>query len=287
MSLTWSVSPLLFGGGWLTLRWFTVFWLFELVFGFWLLSRQVRRGGGEESDAADLAVHLYLGLLLGARLGEALFYNLDLTMTDPAWVLRLSTGGISSHGAVVGAATAAWLYARRRSLSSLDVTDRSTLSFAAAAITHRIANLFNSEIVGKPTHAAWGMRFPSYDALGDAPLRHPSQLYEAAMGVALVALIFAADRHWQRERRPRGALTGLALCSYFLGRFAVEFWKAPQPGEAVGALLNVGQWLSIPFVATGAVVLWVSLSRKQAAGFRLHERTERGAPSVDDAPASA
>lgn len=163
-SVTWSVSPFLLRVGGLNVRWFNVFWLCELVLGFWLLARQIRRGGGDDEEAADLAVYAWFGLILGARLSEGLFYNRGIVLNEPAWLLRFASGGISSHGAVLGTGLAVWLFARRRSLACLDVTDRLVFSFGAAAIVHRIASLFNSEIVGKPTDGSWGVRFPFFDA---------------------------------------------------------------------------------------------------------------------------
>ncbi len=273
-SLTWSVSPFIVDG----LRWFTLFWVGELVVGAWLLARQLRRGGGDDADAADLAVYAWLGLFLGARLGEMLFYSLDVAIADPAWILRLGTGGISGHGAVIGAVLAARLYASRRSLAALEVTDRLVFSFAAGAVLHRLGSWFNSDVVGKPTDGSWGVSFPYYDQDGELLLRHPSQLYESALGVALFWLLFLADRHWGREQRPRGALTGLALFAYFSGRFAVEFLKARQQGDVAGSLLNQSQWLSLPFIVVGAVVLRRSLRRGHDAGWRLLEETSPGAP---------
>jgi phosphatidylglycerol:prolipoprotein diacylglycerol transferase len=242
-----------------------LFWCFELVLGFWLLSRQIRRGGGDDEEAADLAVHVWFGLVIGARAGEVLFYHWQRAVAEPAWILRLATGGISSHGAVVGSGLAVLLYTNRRSLAFLDVTDRLAFSFGAAAIIHRIANLFNSEIVGKPTDGSWGLRFPYYDGQG-APFRHPSQLYEALLGALVVCILWAADRHWGREQRPRGIMTGLALTTYFAGRCLVELVKDPQATETFGGVLNMGQLLSLPLLAAGLFLTWRSLHAKPQAG---------------------
>lgn len=287
-SLTWSVSPFILQSDGLTLRWFNLLWVSELVVGYWLLARQIRRGGGEDVDAADLAVHVWIGLTVGARLGEVVFYSLDHALSDPGWIFRFWTGGISSHGAVVGSALAVLVYARRRALPPGEVTDRLVFSFGAGAVLHRIASLLNSEVVGKPTDGSWGVRFPLYDeGLESAPLRHPSQLYEALLGAVLLGVLYLANRRWGEEQRPRGALTGLALVCYFAGRFAVEFLKEPQAGEVAGALLNHGQWLSVPFVAVGTQLLRRSLRHPQPAGWRLREGPSAGAPSADDAPPSS
>jgi phosphatidylglycerol---prolipoprotein diacylglyceryl transferase len=263
----WNISPYLARGeGW-NLRWFTLFWCFELALGYWLLARQIRRGGGDDEDAADLAVHVWLGLVVGARIGEVLFYHWQLALSDPAWILRLATGGISSHGAVIGSGLAVLLYTNRRSLAFLDVTDRLAFSFGAAAIIHRVANLFNSEIVGKPTDGRWGLRLPHYDG-ENAPFRHPTQLYEALLGALVVCCLWAADRHWGGERRPRGIITGLALTTYFTFRILVELLKEPQANETFGGVLNMGQLLSLPLLGAGLLLTWRSLHAKPLAGWR-------------------
>lgn len=272
--LTWSVSPFAWG----SVRWFTLLWISELLACYWLLARQVRRGAGSDEDASDLAVYLWFGLLIGARLGEGLFYNLDQLSSDPSWLLKLGGGGLSGHGAALGCMVAAWLYARRRALAPLDVTDRVTFAFSAAAIVHRLATFLNSDLVGRPTDGSWGVRFPYSDGTGYAPLRHPTQLYEAALGVLVLSLLWLADQRWNREERPRGALTGLALLSYFAGRFLLDFSREPL-GDSQ-SLLNTGQWLSLPFILAGAMVLLRSFRRRAPAGFRLLEEAPESAPQA-------
>jgi phosphatidylglycerol---prolipoprotein diacylglyceryl transferase len=266
-SFTWNLSPIVASGGGLTLRWFTLFWFSELALGCWALSRQVRRGGGDDEDVADLAAYVWLGLLCGARLGQGLFYDFERMIERPMWLFELATGGLSGHGGALGVVVAVWLFAKRRGMSALGVTDRLCFSAAITATIHRLANLFNSELVGKPTDGSWGIRFPLYDgAFGyegalDGPLRHPSQLYEVAIGLCVLCVLLLCDRLWQREARPRGALTGVLLISYFSARFLIEFLKAPELGESP-SWLNMGQLLSLPFIVAGLYVLAQSLRKR-------------------------
>jgi prolipoprotein diacylglyceryltransferase len=114
----------------------------------------------------------------------------------------------------------------------------------------------------------WGVRFPFYDQVTDGPFRHPSQLYEAALGVMVVCCAWAADRHWGREQRPRGIMTGITLSVYFAGRILVELAKEPQPSETLTGPLNMGQLLSVPLLAAGLFVTWHSLRLRARAGWR-------------------
>jgi phosphatidylglycerol---prolipoprotein diacylglyceryl transferase len=117
--------------------------------------------------------------------------------------------------------------------------------------------------VGKPTDQTWGVSFPRYDHT--LVFRHPTQLYEVLLALGVLALLLAADRRWGREARPRGALTGLFLLAYFCGRFLIEFLKEPEgPWSGV---LNTAQWLSIPGVLIGVIVLQRSVQARRQAGW--------------------
>jgi prolipoprotein diacylglyceryl transferase len=181
-------------------------------------------------------------------------------------VLKVNQGGLSSHGAALGLLVAMWLFTKRRAIALLEGTDRLVPCAALASILMRIGNLFNSEIVGKPTDGSWGIAFPRYHYDGDPVPRHPSQLYEIALGVALLLLLRVMDRRWGSERRPRGALTGLFLVAYSSGRFVVEFWKEH---EGPFWLVSTPQWLSLPGVVLGIVVLVHAFRAPRPAGWRV------------------
>jgi phosphatidylglycerol---prolipoprotein diacylglyceryl transferase len=243
----WGVSPYLTGD----LRWFTAIFVFEQLVGFWLLVREVRRGGGDPQEAGDLGVYVWLGAVVGARLGHELFYESSFGV---ARLFELWRGGLSSHGAAAGILAAAWLFSRRHAVPLTELTDRLVLSVAFAASTHRIASLLNGDSLGAVTDQSWGLRFLS-DLDPDRPLRHPTQLYEALLGWCLLATLGWLGR---RKQRPRGLLTGLLLIGYFGGRALIESWK-----EGFDAAENVtAQLLCLPFGAAGLWVLWRSLARK-------------------------
>ena len=265
-SLIWDVSPTFVALPGFSLRYYGALFTASLYAGYGLLSWQIRRGGGDAEEAADFWVYGMPLLMIGARLGHVLFYDAWL-LGDPVHALNMTQGGMASHGAGLGLALAMYLFTRRRAIPFLEGADRLTFSVAVAAILIRIGNLFNSEIVGKPTDGSWGIAFPRFDVEHHlAPLRHPTQIYEMLLGASVFALLLACDARWGREHRPRGALTGALLVSYFCGRFLVEFWKEPQAGE-LGWLLNMGQMLSIPYALLGVGLLWWSLRVRHSAGW--------------------
>lgn len=241
--------------------------LFVVVFlgGHALLKWQIERAHGPAEDANDFIVYGVLGVLVGARLGHVLFYDLDKALENPAWVLEIWTGGLASHGAVLGLISAMYLFTKRRGISFLEGADRFSFSAALGATLVRIGNLLNSEIVGKETDGTWGFRFPRFDHGPNPPLRHPSQIYEIVLGSTVFALLFLIDKRLGKERRPRGAMISAFFVMYFCGRFVVEFFKE-YDGISPDSPLRMGQILSIPGILLGIYGLnWAFKNRVPAA----------------------
>jgi prolipoprotein diacylglyceryl transferase len=288
---TWNVDPILVRLGPIALRYYSLIFVLVFLGGYWLLKWQIERGGGDEEDAGDFIVYGVLGVLLGSRLGHVLFYDLDKALKDPLWVLRIWEGGLASHGAVVGLILAMWLFTRRRGIPFLEGADRFAFSAALGATLVRIGNFFNSEIVGKLTDQSWGVRLPRFDREPTPPLRHPTQLYEAALGIAVLAILYFADKRLGKEQRPRGALISIFFIFYFTGRFFVEFYKEHQTHEPT-PMLTMGQWLSIPGFLIGVWGLSWSFKARLPASWNPDygdeededEEVEEGDEDDEDAP---
>jgi prolipoprotein diacylglyceryl transferase len=241
--------------------------LFVVVFlgGHALLKWQIERAGGPAEDANDFIVYGVLGVLIGARLGHVLFYDLDKALENPVWVLEIWTGGLASHGAVIGLITAMFLFTKRRGIPFLEGSDRFSFSAALGATLVRIGNLLNSEIVGKKTDGTWGFRFPRFEHEGDAaPLRHPSQIYEIVLGTTVLGMLFLIDKRLGKEKRPRGAMISAFFVMYFCGRFVVEFFKE-YDGISPDSPLRMGQILSIPGILLGVYGLYWSFKTRLPA----------------------
>jgi phosphatidylglycerol---prolipoprotein diacylglyceryl transferase len=255
--LTWDLDPVLLAGS-TPLRYYNLLLAASIVGGFFLWRWQLRRSGRSEALAARFLAYGLIGAIVGARLGHYLLYDLQRLIASPLSLLQLWQGGLASHGAAVGLALALLLFAQRNGLPFADVADRLTFGVALAAVLVRIGNFCNSEIVGRPTDGTWGVRFPRFDLvpLAQVPLRHPSQLYEAGLGLVLLVLLLLVDRH-SGERRRRGLLSALLLVVYFGGRIVVERFKQPE-GIAAGSALTLGQILSLPPLLLGVVwLVWV------------------------------
>ena len=262
--------------------------VFVLVFlgGYVLLNWQVRRGGGGKDDAADFIIYGVLGVLLGARLGHVLFYDLEKAINDPWWVFAIWTGGLASHGAVIGLIYAMYLFTKRKHVPFLEGSDRFAFSAALGATLVRIGNFFNSEIVGRVVPGqTWGVRFPRFDKSPAPPLRYPTQMYEALIGIGVLIALVIFDRALGKEKRPRGAMISLFFALYFPARFTVEFWKEHQVFQE--GTLDMGHYLSIPGAMLGLYGLYWSFKNRLPAGWTPERRGEVDLEEEEEASAEA
>ncbi len=245
----WNIDPVMLDLGFYQLRWYGPLFASGFVMGYFIMARIFRQEGKPEADMEALTLHMIIGTAVGMRLGHCLFYQPDYYLQHPWEILYLWKGGYASHGAVVGILVALWLYSRKR----LDtgqrffwIVDRICVVTALGGAMIRIANFFNSEIVGAPTTVPWAVVFKQLD---NQP-RHPSQLYEAAWYVLSYFILMGVYRRY-RERTPDGLLFGLFLLLVFGFRFAIEFLKADQVAFEAQLPLNMGQLLSVPLILIG------------------------------------
>ena len=174
---------------------------------------------------------------------------------------------MASHGATLGIFLGIWIFCKRNHLPFIWGLDRIAIVAPLSGAIIRLGNLFNSEIVGLPTDAAWGFKFPlcaedrAIEALADVPARHPAQLYEALCYVLVSAFILWLYYRKDLGRRRPGMLFGVAMIGIFLSRFFIEFCKERQVAFEDFLPLDMGQLLSIPFIILGMVMITVALKR--------------------------
>jgi len=265
---TWNIDPALFHLGSYELRYYSLIFVAVFLGGHALLRWQIMRGGGEEEDASDFFVYGVLAVLIGARLGHVIFYDYQKAIDDPIWIFKIWTGGLSSHGAVMGLLFAMWLFTKRRGISYVEGMDRFVFAAALGATLVRVGNFFNSEIVGRPTDGTWGIRFPRYDQVPNPPYRHPTQIYEVALGLSVLGILYLVDKWAGKEKRPRGLMVSTFFILYFGGRFFVEFFKEKQVESLENAMgITMGQALSIPCFALGLIGLVLSLKKQVPVGW--------------------
>ena len=225
---------------------------------------QYAQAGWSKRDVEDLLFWGVVGVVLGGRIGYALFYKPGHYLANPLEILAVWKGGMSFHGGMLGVILAMVAYARSRGRPWLQVTDLIAPCVPTGLASGRIGNFINGELWGRAADPSlpWAMVFPQSGS--DLP-RHPSQLYQFALeGLLLFVLL------WLYARRPRatGQVSAAFLVGYGLFRFIAEYFR--EPDAFLGSLalgLSMGQWLCVPMVAAGAA-LWAWAGRQAAAAAR-------------------
>jgi phosphatidylglycerol---prolipoprotein diacylglyceryl transferase len=253
--MIWDASPVAFTLSVGTFQW-PVYWyglLFAsaLLYGMVIFRYMYRREWRPVDDVYDLTLYFMAGTVIGARLGHVLLYDPIYYLTHPLKILAIREGGMASHGAAIGVLLATWLYARKRPDQPYRwILDRMGLSVPISGFLIRIGNFFNSEILGKPTDMPWGVVFSRIDGIP----RHPVQLYESLSYFVIFVILF---RFYLKRgaNPPPGYLLGWFFTLTFGVRFVLEYFKVEQASFETALSLTMGQWLSIPAVLLGLILL--------------------------------
>src|SRR5690349_20919999 len=201
-------------------------------------------------DLDDFIVWVTLGIILGGRTGDVLFYNPQYFAAHPFEAFELWKGGMSFHGGFLGCVAAVAAFSWKRDIPFLPLGDITCAVAPIGLLLGRIANFVNGELWGRTTDVPWGVIFPG---AGDLP-RHPSQLYEATLeGVLLFIALFILARR-ESIRSKVGTLSGAFLIGYAIARMIGEQFREPE--VELSTAITWGQWLSVPMLAFGVFLIW-------------------------------
>jgi prolipoprotein diacylglyceryl transferase len=265
-AIIWDFDPQLFG----VLRWYSLLFALAFVAGYLVLQKIIFKKENISNTYLDkLSVYVFFGVLIGARLGHCLFYEpsyylshitemlLPIAKTADGWKF-VGYQGLASHGGAIGILIAIWLYARKTKLTMFWTLDRLVIVVALAGLFIRLGNLCNSEIYGVATNSDWGFIFVRN---GETIAKHPTQLYEAiAYFITFIILLFIYLK--QKTKVIPGSLFSLFLILVFTSRLIIENWKEVQEAWEANMALNMGQILSLPFIATGIVIFILAIMGK-------------------------
>lgn len=262
--ITWDVSPVIFKLGFFTLRWYSLAFMVGFLVGYEIVARMFRHEGAPERWLGLLLMWTVAGTIVGARLGHVFFYEWDLFSQNPIKILYVWEGGLASHGGAIGVILGVILFSIvTTKRSPLWTFDRLVVPIALVGGLIRLGNLMNSEIFGHATTLPWGFRFvnsPEWQALYAGQACHPTQIYEAICYFALFALLMWMYWRKNAEERP-GLIFGVFMIGIFIPRFLIEFIKNPQEAFEQSMALNMGQWLSIPFIVAGISLIIYAMRR--------------------------
>lgn len=262
-SIQWNINPELFHIGGFGLRYYTLCFMLAFFSSYVILLNIFKKEGKSQELLDKLTIYVFVGTVLGARLGHCLFYEFDyykdhlLEMILPIRIVNGSltfTGfqGLASHGGAIGIILAVILYCRRTNVNFWWVADRLVLVSALSGAFIRLGNFFNSEIIGKPSQLPWSVIFTQVD---NVP-RHPAQLYES---IGYFIIFIALYNLYKNGKYKKPAfLFGIFMVTVFGLRFVMEFVKENQESFENAMALNMGQILSIPFIAIGFYFIFKS-----------------------------
>ena len=268
LAINWNVNPEILSLGALSLRWYSLLFVSGFILGWFIFKWFFKREGVPVTLLDPLLYTLLIGTIVGARLGHCLFYQPDyyLGSWQGFWEIFMPwKGGLASHGGTIALILAMmWFarkYGRKHDFDVLWIMDHLAIAVCFAATFIRLGNLFNSEIYGDVTGLPWGFVF---ELRGETEPKHPTQLYEA-LSYFILGVVLVLIYKYRLNKVYRGFFIGTFFIGCFGMRFLIEFIKEPQVMFEQDMILNMGQWLSIPFVLIGIALLVYSYVKKDPA----------------------
>ena len=254
-----EIDPIIFSIGFVKVRWYGLMYVLGFIFAWWLARRRAAKPWSpirvEQVD--DLIFYAMLGVIVGGRLGYCLVYGWDNLLSDPLYIFKITEGGMSFHGGLVGVMIAMWLYGRKLGRRFWEMTDFAAPLTPLGLGFGRLGNFINGELWGKPTDVPW-----SFNVNGQS--LHASQLYEAILeGFVLFVIVWL----YSAKQRPYRAVSGLFLIGYGVFRFYIEFYRVPDAHLDYLALgwVTMGQILSAPMIILGAVLMFLAARDQRQA----------------------
>ena len=235
------------------IRWYSLAYIFGIIIG-WSLCKKIFIKNADISEKFDdYIIYLFVGIILGGRLGYIIFYNFNYYSHNILDIFKIWQGGMSFHGGLLGIILSSIIFAKKNHQDPFEYMDLVALVAPIGIFFGRLANFINSELYGKTTEVLWSVTFTKVDNLP----RHPSQLYEAVLEGAILFLILMYFRK-KNYLKKTGLISGLFLIFYSIFRFFVEFFRMPD--EQLGYLilnLSMGQIISLIFVIIGTILFYI------------------------------
>ncbi len=248
----WNVNPEIFHLGPLSVRWYGLLFASGFLLGYYIVEQMFKWENEDSKWLDSVFFYLIIATVVGSRLGHVFFYGWDYYSQNLGEIFMVWHGGLASHGGALGVIIAMYLHSKFVTKRSVSWTlDRVVVPIALVAALIRTGNLMNSEIYGIETTLPWGFIF---EQNGEIVAKHPTQIYEALAYLFVFAVLMFL--YWKTNSRNKpGLLLGTFFIFMFSSRLLIEFIKEDQEAFESGMALNMGQWLSIPFILFGVYLV--------------------------------
>ena len=237
----------------LEIMWYSLAYIFGIVLGWIYCTKKLIKDPIVLDLFDDFITYLIIGIILGGRIGYALFYNFSYYINNPFEILMVWNGGMSFHGGLIGVILSCVIFGKKHKINSFIFLDLVALSAPIGIFFGRVANFINSELYGRATDLPWGVQFVLIDNIK----RHPSQIYEAFFEG--IILFFILNYLFRRKYIVTpGKLSALFLIFYSLFRYSLEFFRVPDP--QIGFLFlnsTLGQIISLLFFVIGVLLFYL------------------------------
>jgi phosphatidylglycerol---prolipoprotein diacylglyceryl transferase len=250
-----SPGAILVDLGFFQVRWYGVLIASAVIIGTVLSQRLATQKRVNPDLFLDLVTWLIIGAIPAARLYYVAF-NRSIYQTQTwAHIFAIWEGGIAIHGAIIGGAIAAILFALKRQVSFWQLADLVAPSLILGQAIGRWGNFFNSEAFGSPTDLPWKLFIPSDrrpSEFADQAYFHPTFLYESVWNLAVFAILLTIFYRFPQAKR--GTLAMIYLIAYSIGRFWIEGLRTDS--LMVNDSLRIAQIVSLIAIAGGSLGLW-------------------------------
>lgn len=226
------------------------------LLGLWFATVRARARGLDATRVTDLGIYIIISALVGAKL-LLVVVEFDHFRQDPSeiWTI-LRSGGVFYGGLLLATGVAFW-YMRRHRLPLWTTCDAFAPGIALGQAVGRVGCLMAGCCYGKPTELPWGITFTHPLAASNVgtPLDvslHPTQLYESAAVLVILALLLLLER---RGRSFPGRTFWCYLLLYPSARFGIEFFRG-DPRGTVFEILSTSQFVSLMLIPLSLVMLF-------------------------------
>jgi phosphatidylglycerol:prolipoprotein diacylglycerol transferase len=219
------------------LWWYGASYTFGLLGAFFWIKRIRASLGYDMRTVYALTIILSLGVLLGGRLVEVIFYEWSYYGSHLWYIAAIWIGGMSTHGVLLGAIVSVWLFCRTFERPFLPIADELAIAGAYIMGIGRLGNFIDGQIAGSIAEVCWAVQFPDLEGF-----RHPVVLYDGIKNLLLVPfLLFVRSR-----RPPKGAVLGHFILWYGFLRIFVDLFREYRtelfgfpPGQGFNLVMSI------------------------------------------------